>query len=175
MSYREFVIADTHFNHANVIKYENRPFKNAEEMDEALIQNWNNVVSKGDKIYVLGDFVFGNKEYIEELLRRLNGYKILIMGNHDRRIKKQPKWWIDRGFNEVYKYPIIKDGLIVMQHEPEDIERMKNSGYIYLYGHVHTNGSRETVNEYSACVCIERWNNKPILLNKLIKQIQDLK
>lgn len=175
MSVREFVISDLHFNHANIIKYENRPFETVEEMNATMIKNWNNTVSKGDRVYILGDFVFGKQDYIEELLKSLNGYKILVMGNHDRRIHKKPKWWINRGFDEVYKYPIIKDELIVMQHEPTNSDKMIGSGYIYLYGHVHTKSSRETISEYSACVCVERWNYKPILLEKLIKRIQEVR
>ena len=53
----------------NVIKYEKRPFKDREEMNEALIKNWNKVVSQKDKVYILGDFSFGNKEMTKEIVR----------------------------------------------------------------------------------------------------------
>lgn len=172
MGVREFVIADTHFNHANIIKYEDRPFNTVEEMNGALINNWNSIVKERDKIYVLGDFAFGNLEYIEELISNLNGYKVLIMGNHDRRIKKSSKWWIDRGFNEASKYPIIKDNKIVMQHEPALLQDMIKSNYTYLYGHVHSASNYKTVTSFSACVCVERWDYKPVLLSKLIKEIE---
>ena len=76
-----FFIADTHFNHNKIIEYENRPFKNVEEMNEKLIENWNSVVGRIDKVFVLGDFGFYNSK---EILDRLKGFKILIMGNHDR-------------------------------------------------------------------------------------------
>lgn len=51
-----WVTSDLHFGHKNIIKYENRPFKDIEEMDKAIIELWNKTVKKDDKIYILGDF-----------------------------------------------------------------------------------------------------------------------
>lgn len=76
--------ADTHLGHTNIIRYCNRPFKTVEEMDEAIINNWNAVVDKWDDVYHLGDFCFkgrGPKYYRE----KLNGYIHLVWGNHDRK------------------------------------------------------------------------------------------
>ena len=55
-----YFIADTHFNHANIIKYCNRTFKNTHEMNEYIIQKWNSVVKKDDTVYHLGDVGFGS-------------------------------------------------------------------------------------------------------------------
>lgn len=78
-----FFTSDTHFGHSNIIKYCQRPFNSAEHMDEALISNWNEVVSPQDIVFHLGDFCFGSdKEWIK-ILQRLNGTKYLILGNHD--------------------------------------------------------------------------------------------
>ena len=78
-----WVTSDTHFNHANIIKYCNRPFSSVEEMNEPIIANWNKVVSQGDTVYHLGDFALGNKSLIPDFLERLNGHISFIMGNHD--------------------------------------------------------------------------------------------
>ena len=78
-----FIISDTHFGHENIIKYCNRPFSSVEEMDEKMIKNWNETVSNNDVVLHLGDFGLGKKEYIASIVKRLNGKKILIMGNHD--------------------------------------------------------------------------------------------
>lgn len=86
MSNRWF-ISDTHFGHANIIKYCDRPFKDFEQMDEALIENWNNVVGEEDVIYHMGDVAMGKWERWEGIFNRLNGYKILVVGNHDRIFK----------------------------------------------------------------------------------------
>ncbi len=47
-------ISDLHFGHANILKFDNRPFRNTEEMETALIENWNSTVSAGDTTYILG-------------------------------------------------------------------------------------------------------------------------
>lgn len=80
----KYYISDLHFDHTNVIKFDNRPFNSVEEMNSALIHNWNSVVKKSDIVYVLGDFCFGNTERTNELFNQLNGKIILIRGNHDR-------------------------------------------------------------------------------------------
>lgn len=53
-SNKQFYISDWHYGHANVIAFDNRPFKSLLEMDEALVDRWNAVVSPGDIVYVLG-------------------------------------------------------------------------------------------------------------------------
>lgn len=78
-----FFTSDTHFNHANIIDFCKRPFGSVEEMNEALIANWNRVVSKDDIIFHLGDFCFGGSEVWNSILDRLNGKIYLILGNHD--------------------------------------------------------------------------------------------
>ena len=77
-----FYISDTHFGHENVIKFCNRPFSSVKEMDETLIQRWNNKVHGNDTVYILGDMFYRCAE-AESILRRLKGKKHLLVGNHD--------------------------------------------------------------------------------------------
>lgn len=81
-----FFTSDTHFGHSNIIKFEaeNRPFSSTEEMDEVMIERWNAVVKKRDIVYHLGDAIMGDFRAGIEKMKRLNGQKILIPGNHDR-------------------------------------------------------------------------------------------
>ena len=79
-----YFISDTHFNHNNIIKYCNRPFKSINEMNQTIINNWNKTVKADDEIYHLGDLVLGKKEEMYNTVSNLNGKKYLIRGNHDK-------------------------------------------------------------------------------------------
>lgn len=161
-----FLIADMHFNHTNIINYENRPFVTAEEMNEALIKNWNSVVNKYAKVFVLGDFAFAPKKTLDLIVPRLRGYKILIMGNHD---SISPTNYLNAGFNEVYKYPILYDKFYIFSHEPMDT----NGSMVYsnIFGHVHSSSEYADYTKRSACVSVERkhMNYKPIHFDELKK------
>lgn len=76
----KYFTADTHFNHEKIIQYCARPFKNIDEMNNTLIDNWNSVVKKGDLVYHIGDFGWRN---FKPILDKLNGQIILIKGSHD--------------------------------------------------------------------------------------------
>lgn len=75
--------SDLHFWHKNICKYCNRPFETTEEMNQALINNWNSVVKEDDIVFVLGDMGFCGYDKLEPLMSQLNGKKYLIQGNHD--------------------------------------------------------------------------------------------
>jgi calcineurin-like phosphoesterase family protein len=76
--------ADFHFSHARIIELSNRPFKDVDEMDQTLIENFNSVVKPEDTVYALGDIALGKIATSLPLVGLLNGYKILSPGNHDR-------------------------------------------------------------------------------------------
>lgn len=158
-----FVIADTHFYHGNIINYENRPFNSIDDMNKKIINNWNQIVSKNDKVFHLGDVSFGNKDETKDIIQRLNGNKTLIIGNHD---KSNLKYWLDIGFNDVSKYPIIYKDFLIMSHEPPEYFQ-KDTPYTYLYGHVHSTPMYKTITQNTACVSIERWGYKPVDIEKI--------
>ena len=80
---KNFYISDTHFGHQNIIKLDNRPFKDCDQMENVLVMNWNNNVTSEDTVYILGDFCWLDGQEWDRILNRLNGHKILIKGNHD--------------------------------------------------------------------------------------------
>ena len=121
-----FFTSDTHFNHANVIKYCGRPFGSAEEMNREMIERWNAVVGPEDTVYHLGDFVLGKFVEAPMFLRQLNGArKILIRGNHDRGIKQM----LAVGFDEVHEK--VEWNGWMLQHHPIKTSRK------LLCGHIH--------------------------------------
>ena len=79
-SNKVFFTSDFHANHANIIKYCNRPWNTKEEMTEALIENWNSVVKPDDIVFNLGDFMWASSW--NPILEKLNGHIYLIWGNH---------------------------------------------------------------------------------------------
>ena len=136
-----FFTADTHFNHRNIINYCKRPFTSVEEMDETLIQNWNNVVGEGDVVYHLGDFCFGNPwNYIDNL----NGHIKFIVGGHDKELYR---YIYDSDEDGTFKKCIygnlleikINKQLIVLCHYSMRSWNRSHYGSWHLYGHHHGN------------------------------------
>ena len=156
---KDFFIADTHFGGENIRRYENRPFESAEEMDEALIENWNRIVGEEDTVYVLGDFSdYMDEEKDREILARLHGTKILVMGNHDKH--RTTEQWRKLGFTECSPWQIVYKNFYMLSHEPMYINA--NMPYANVYGHVHANPSYKDACKQSVCVSVERINYEPI-------------
>ena len=153
-----FAIADLHFGHKNIIKYCNRPFADTDEMDRALIKNWNETVSNNDTVLVLGDVGFGSKEYIACLIKQLNGKKFLIMGNHDNWSEQTYR---DMGFHTVSRFPILWNDFYLLSHAPLILS--ETTPYFNLYGHVHDD-SRYVDTASSKCVSVERIGYRPFFL-----------
>lgn len=132
MSY--FYIADTHFGHRNIIRYDDRPFNTVEQMDMTLISNWNNAVCGNDMVYILGDFSWYGREETERILKMLGGWKTLICGNHDGIDGKLAKY-----FTDICDYKEINDNgtRVVMSHYPMPFWNGQFHDSVHLYGHVH--------------------------------------
>ena len=130
-----FYIADWHYNHANILSYDNRPFKTVEEMDAALVERWNATVTSADTVYVLGDMFWGGETKAVPVLDSLNGKKILIKGNHDRCKNTEFR----KRFDPISGYLEITDGdrHVVLCHYPMPCFKNHFHGWYHLYGHVH--------------------------------------
>ena len=160
---RIFVTSDTHFFHANIIKYCNRPWSSAEEMNEGMIANWNNVVGSDDIVIHLGDFCFGGRQKVESVFNRLNGNIDLVLGNHDK-LKISDYYAI--GFHRVYDRPVVYENFFVMSHSP--LQWIKEGDVYYnVFGHVHDMPLYRTWTKNSCCACVERHNYTPILFETI--------
>ena len=95
----DYFISDTHFGHKNVIRFCDRPFKTVTEMNNSMIEIWNSVVSDADTVFVLGDVFLCPEEEAKEYIERLNGYKVLVKGNHDY----SEKVMLRVGFDEFHR------------------------------------------------------------------------
>lgn len=144
-------------SHKNIIPYCSRPFATVSEMNEALIDNWNRVVRKEDRVIMNGDFALCGKERIIEIGLKLNGRKTLILGNHDG---ASLKTYYDAGFEMVSKYPILIDEFFIVSHMPQYMQ--KNGLYVNVFAHVHDSPAFKDVGERSFCTSAERINYTPI-------------
>ncbi len=133
-----YYISDTHFNHANIMKFcpNTRLFESADKMNEFMIEEWNSVVTDKDTVYHLGDFCFGRGTDLavaQNIFDKLNGYKNLILGNHDEYGRKC-------NWQSVMPYRKIKEGedqLVLFHYPIESWDRMYHGSY-HLHGHVHS-------------------------------------
>ena len=71
LNMKKWFISDTHFSHTNIIKYAGRPFANVQEMDQALIDNWNSCVGVDDQVFFLGDLGLGSVDHLQSICRQL--------------------------------------------------------------------------------------------------------
>ena len=133
-----FFAADTHFGHANIIRFCNRPFGTVEEMDEALVANWNSRVGGNDSVYFLGDLFFrASDDRVRDILGRLKGKKHLVIGNHDSSWMKGDL--VDRHFVEVVNYLDVNVGMhLVMCHYPILCWGGEGKSWM-IHGHIHNN------------------------------------
>lgn len=133
-------ISDTHWGHKNIIQYSNRPYADVEEMNEALIENWNEQVKPEDTVYHLGDFAFMPFRDFSKMLWRLNGHIQFIKGNHDKVIDQHSTELLRSGkIESIQSYLEIKPAgqMICLFHYGQRVWNKSHHGSIMLYGHSH--------------------------------------
>ena len=132
--------ADHHFGHENIIKYCNRPFKNANHMNEIMVERWNERVKPNDTVYYLGDFTLGNASQFMRYASRLNGQIYFVYGGHDKR------WWNIEMDDDLSRTLVRLQERIVYLKQPERIVLChypllswegSHYGSLHLHGHCH--------------------------------------
>lgn len=141
-------ISDLHFGHANVIRFDGRPFADTKQMEEVLIDNWNGVVTEKDTTFILGDFCWGTEPEWKRIVPQLNGDKVLIRGNHDL---KSMSSGLKKMFQDIKEYKEITDDgkHVIMCHYPILLYKSSYNPDCYmLCGHVHTTRENDFLNKW---------------------------
>lgn len=170
-----WVISDPHFSHANILNFKRedgvtplRDFPDVEAMDEALIANWNSVVSPGDRVYLLGDVAFHPRVF-EAVIPRLKGRICLVPGNHEP--PQMRKYF--HLFDDVRGY-VVKKGFI-MSHIPIH-EGSLSRWQLNIHGHLHANRVQKQEgfdlwdDRRYYCACVEQIGYTPKLLDEILKE-----
>ena len=174
-----FLVSDTHFGHTGVCNFTRndgvtklRPWNNADEMDEFMVKAWNDRVKPTDKVYHLGDVVINRRAL--GIMRRLNGDKVLIHGNHD--IFRDNEY--REHFRELRAYHVMNG--MILSHIPIHEESLGRFG-VNIHGHTHANrvmtrkhakATPEVDTRYH-CVCVEQTDFAPILFEDVLKRITE--
>lgn len=175
----KWITSDQHFSHGRIIQYCNRPFSSVEAMNEALIANHNELVDEDDLVYHLGDFGMGDPDLLADILSRLDGFHILVRGNHDGTVSRCKRIGFDEVLNSLeFQLGSVEPGSkVVATHRPWDAEKILEDKTAYprtnivLHGHEHNQPSERygTMRGY-VNVCVENWDYRPILLSTAIEK-----
>lgn len=168
-----YFTADTHFNHAGIIKSCKRPFYSVEYMDRFLVTSWNHTVSPQDTVWFLGDFSFYlDEDEIDKLVNKLNGNISFILGNHD---KKPLIRWHEKKYG--FKPPVgkmVKDkksgAKIWVSHYAHRVWPQSHYGSWHLYAHSHGNLEDDPYS-LSMDVGVDPNNFRPVSLIEVAKKM----
>ena len=167
-----FFTADTHFGHANIIGYLNRPWATVDEMSEGLIERWNSVVTPNDTVYHLGDFSMRiHKNEIQDILERLNGNKTLVAGNHDDTATRKADGWYKVYEGSLYVFGDSKT--LILRHIPFDDWNTNYKYHAHLHGHTHGGARRpytQLPNRYD--VGVDCWDYYPVTYDQIIERFK---
>lgn len=169
-----YLASDPHFGHWGMCKFlrsdgtKLRPWDTPEEMDEALVKNWNETVKPKDKVYLLGDVVINRKAL--PTVGRLNGDLVLIRGNHD--IFKLNEY--TPYFQDVRAYHVLNKQRVILSHIPihtMQMERWRGN----IHGHCHANSVMlgDVPDARYVCVSMEQINYTPILMEDALSRLND--
>lgn len=174
--------SDHHFGHAKIIVYCDRPFDSVEQMNEELVDNWNELVKSTDTVYYLGDFSLKTSA-MEQYAPRLNGRKILVAGNHDgchpcnHDGKLGQLSLYKKHFDEVHE-ELEWNGLLLHHmpyHDAVDHRypeyRPIDDGRILLHGHVH---QRWTTSGRQINVGVDVWDYLPVHEDQILELVNKI-
>jgi len=188
-----WLTSDLHLGHVNIIQYSGRPFAGPDEMNEVIVDRWNATVGPADRVLVLGDVAMGKIDDTLQIAGRLNGYKVLLTGNHDRCAdfiaKTKADMWLERyrregGFAEIHQgemridldathrripachFPYQGDSTHELRYAAQ---RPKDRGEWLIHGHVHESWLQ---NGRQINVGLDAWGGRVVHADELVTMIE---
>lgn len=142
-------------------------FASFEDMNETMVQNWNRVVKPQDHVWHLGDVAMGfSSGHHNALLRRLNGHKRLVVGNHDK-LKSEA---LHMNFEKIELWRGWKDEGFVCSHIPLRKDNFRGGVAVNVHGHIH---ERVIDDPAYINVCVEQINYTPISMEEITDRIKN--
>ncbi len=168
-----FFTSDWHLGHSNIMKYCKRPFISTNEMNDIIIANYNNVVGDNDIVYNLGDIAFKTSYgYLKDFLSKLNGSKVIIVGNHDnvQHIKRLKLDGLILNYHDTLGITVDKH-YIWLSHYAHRTWNRSFHGSWHLFGHSH---SKLEPYGKSFDVGVDAWEFKPVSFNEVCVKMASL-
>jgi calcineurin-like phosphoesterase family protein len=167
----DYVIADTHFDHGNIIEYCDRPFESVEEMNDRLVENWNRVVDPTDEVLFVGDLtIAGTASAFLTWISELNGEIVFVVGDHDTEVLTTLD---DVSVCEYFRTEHDGHDFYAV-HDPAEAPR--NWGQWLLHGHHHNNwpGKFPFVNHRGGVVnvSVELIGYEPLAFDALVRYLE---
>lgn len=171
-----WLTSDTHFGHNKEFVWKVRGFDSCEEMNEALVERWNERVQDGDDVYHLGDIMLGspdNLRYLERLAGRIH----IIYGNHDtnNRIALYNTVhsvvrgsWAERQKWNGYHFYLSHFPTITSNLEKESLKQCT----INLYGHTHQKTNFYLEYPFMYHVGVDSHDCHPVSIEQIIYDLE---
>lgn len=165
-----YLVSDTHFAHANIIEYCDRPFESEAHMNDHMLTEWNETIGPDDKVLFLGDLAMANDKESQKWFAQLNGDKIFLEGNHDSENGEA----LPLPVHDTFKFDYSKYSFFCTHYPPE--ETPEDFDGWTLHGHTHNNEmdtypfinpENKTVN-----LSVELIGYTPIHIDELIEYIE---
>jgi len=168
-----FFTSDLHLSHRNIIKYCKRPFKDANAMNEEIILRWNSTVQPHDMVFIVGDVSFDkDRGATTRMLRRLNGSKHIVWGNHDKEMKAAIIEASVHDCGDIHSVTVPQESnngkgqRIVLCHYAMRVWDGSHHGVWHLFGHSH--GTMPDDKTALSCdVGVDAWNFYPVSMEQL--------
>lgn len=191
----KFFTSDSHFGHARIIELCNRPFNSVSHMNAELIRRWNEVVAPEDIVFHLGDVALGTFAESIQCVAQLNGYKIMVPGNHDRNSSvyedKRPAFRerFHKAYEEVFQeirpehtFDVVGEHQVMLSHYPYfgdsqerdrhvDI-RPRDEGLPLIHGHIHNTNRQGVFSRNMYHVGVDVHDYYPVHEDKIVEWIK---